>query len=89
MNNKLVKQNLLLALDEIYKEDLETLLKDKTNDFFSKKEKLDILAWAERNLIVSIPLFEKYQPQYVYKEGNKKFLAGFTIINDLNLNNYE
>ena len=86
MKNKEVKKYLQLALDEIYKEDLTQLVQNLHSDYFSKKEKLDILAWAERNLIFSIQLFEEFIPKYVYKEDNKKFLAGCSLIKDLKLN---
>ncbi len=53
-----------------------------------KKEKLQILGWAERNLDVSIPLFKEYQPDYTYEDRNGDWLIkGCTLVLELKLNN--
>jgi hypothetical protein len=68
------------------KEKLISLLQNLHTDKYSKKEKLEIIRWANNNNDVSIPLFEKYQPNYIYFDFSGEWsIKGFTLINDLKL----
>ena len=64
---------------------LEDVIKNLTNDKWSKKEITNSLAFGERNTEIYYPLMKKYQPKY-YCEGWDCPVQSFTLIKDLDLN---
>lgn len=71
--------------EEILKDILVELLTDK----YTKKQKIDALAWGEKNTEVYWRLMKEYQPKYYVESPMFPDcpIQSFTLIKDLNLNN--
>ena len=82
----------MLTKIDITAEVLEDVIINLLNDQYSKRDKIEALAWGEKHPELLNKLFEKHQPRY-FDAGAIRFggnpIMKFTLVKELELNNPE